>query len=387
MNEETFDLVFIDGLHHSDVFERDVRSALGAVNSNGMIVCHDLNPTTEGMQNVPRQQLEWTGDVWRGWLLLRKELGKEHRMFVLDTDYGVGIICPGLPPQDSNEPEDLQPEAVTFQEFTRKKRNWLPLVDPHSLPQRFQSEYSDSTADVLSSRLKRHSAAERPFLLYCPTNNGDHISDFTNDRRLFDVAFNDYSGNEVTGGDGAMISAEWVFDERGHKWPCIFRNLPKIERSYDLYAFFDNDVEISVDDLNSLFLTGTALQLDLFQAALTEDSHTSYPALKHRHGSLVRESSFVEIMMPVFSRSALERCFHTFDDSESGWGLDCVWKMYLEGAQMAIVDAIQARHARPVSSADWVLDSGLTPQLEMEAVLEKHRKALQNGIAPFNAQS
>jgi SAM-dependent methyltransferase len=61
LNTETFDLIFIDGLHHADVVERDIRNSLARLNPGGMIVCHDINPSSEVMQRVPREQAEWTG--------------------------------------------------------------------------------------------------------------------------------------------------------------------------------------------------------------------------------------------------------------------------------------------------------------------------------------
>lgn len=62
-NEEKFDVIFIDGLHHADQVERDLKNSLAALAPGGVVICHDLNPTSEGMQAVPRSQQEWTGEV------------------------------------------------------------------------------------------------------------------------------------------------------------------------------------------------------------------------------------------------------------------------------------------------------------------------------------
>jgi hypothetical protein len=117
------------------------------------------------------------------------------------------------------------------------------------------------------------------------------LADLLSEHRLFDVAFNDYTG-EGRGTEGA----EWRFCEKGHKWPCAHRNLSRIAKSYEFYFFIDNDIAIGVEDINTLFLTGYALRLKLFQAALTPDSATAYPNLVWRGGCAVRFCDFVEIM-------------------------------------------------------------------------------------------
>ena len=94
-NDETFDLIFVDGLHHADQVLRDVHNALSRLAPGGMVVMHDCNPATEEAQAVPRQAKDWNGDVWRAFVRLRTEL--PYRCFVLDTDHGVGIIDPNTP--------------------------------------------------------------------------------------------------------------------------------------------------------------------------------------------------------------------------------------------------------------------------------------------------
>ena len=70
-NKEKFDIIFIDGLHHNEQVQSDIHNSLNSLNENGSIVVHDCNPTTKEMQQVPRIQGEWTGDVWRAWVAYR----------------------------------------------------------------------------------------------------------------------------------------------------------------------------------------------------------------------------------------------------------------------------------------------------------------------------
>ncbi len=217
--------------------------------------------------------------------------------------------------------------------------------------------------------------SSRRFLLYCPVRGTEYSGEFFGSDRLFDVALNDWTGV----GEG-LERAEYVFKERGHKWPCAKVNLPKLPRPYDYYAFLDFDIEITTPSLNRLFLVGEALGLDLYQAALGPRSHGSYPSLFAQPKSLVRSTPFVEIMMPVFNRGALEDCVDTFDESESGYGLDHLWGHLLEHRNMAVVDAVVAEHPRPIESHQWRTAAGLTPLEELQQIVKKYGLQLPAGV-------
>jgi SAM-dependent methyltransferase len=92
--DETFDLIFIDGLHQADQVLRDIDNSLRHLNDGGTIVCHDMLPDNEEMQMVPRLVKNWTGDCWKAWAYLRMTRS-DLRMFVVDIDYGLGIIRKG----------------------------------------------------------------------------------------------------------------------------------------------------------------------------------------------------------------------------------------------------------------------------------------------------
>lgn len=92
-NMDTFDLVFIDGLHHADQVRKDINNASKCLNEGGMIVIHDLCPTSKEMQEVPRNVKDWTGDCWRAMVGFRKKY-PDVLSWVHDHDYGVGVIVP-----------------------------------------------------------------------------------------------------------------------------------------------------------------------------------------------------------------------------------------------------------------------------------------------------
>ena len=148
--------------------------------------------------------------------------------------------------------------------------------------------------------------------------------------------------------------------------------MPRVDREYEAYAFLDNDITVSAAQLDTLFRTGLALGLDLFQAALTTDSITAYHDLIARPGRLARPTRQVEIMMPVFSHEGLRRLEGTFVESQSGWGLDYVWASLLDYRRMGVVDAVLAGHRRPIQSQSWEMSSGLSTADEMNRLCAKY---------------
>jgi SAM-dependent methyltransferase len=95
-NNETFDIIFIDGLHWSEQVYKDINNSLRVLNDGGFIICHDMNPHSEFIQRYPQPKLEseWTGDCWKAWVKLKTERDDLY-MVVVDTDYGCGIIKKG----------------------------------------------------------------------------------------------------------------------------------------------------------------------------------------------------------------------------------------------------------------------------------------------------
>ncbi len=122
-NKSTFDIIFIDGLHHSDQVEKDIINSLKVLNKDGYIICHDMNPTTELMQRVPIQtNTEWTGDCWKAWVKIRTN-NPNLSMEVVDTDFGVGIITVG-----NQKLLELDNPNPTYDEFSFNKKEWLNLI-------------------------------------------------------------------------------------------------------------------------------------------------------------------------------------------------------------------------------------------------------------------
>lgn len=120
-NKEKFDIIFIDGLHRSDQVYRDINNSLAILNKNGYIVCHDMNPNEEIIQRIPQETGIWTGDCWKAWVHFRSQRS-DLNMFVVDTDWGCGIINEGC-----QELLNVTCE-LNWDNFVLNRQKWLNLI-------------------------------------------------------------------------------------------------------------------------------------------------------------------------------------------------------------------------------------------------------------------
>lgn len=129
-NKDKYDIIFIDGLHHSEQVYRDIKNSLECLNDNGTIVCHDMSPTEEEQQIVPRKQRVWTGDCWKAWVNIRIEQPYLD-MFVVDSDWGVGVI------KKSSTKDTFKTDLeVNFSNLDNNRIEWLNLISVEELKER-----------------------------------------------------------------------------------------------------------------------------------------------------------------------------------------------------------------------------------------------------------
>ena|SRR5690348_7367487 len=89
-NKRTFDLIFIDGLHHYEQVKRDFENALICLRDDGYILIHDSLPENEIGTRVPRETLVWWGDVYKFIFQLWAYQNINFKIF--NTDQGCCLI-------------------------------------------------------------------------------------------------------------------------------------------------------------------------------------------------------------------------------------------------------------------------------------------------------
>src|SRR5690606_5184892 len=87
----TFDLIFIDGLHTAEQVGKDFENSLKILSPKGFIVLHDCNPEKEEHTIVPRPTPtgHWNGDVYK----FACRLSDPENMFhTVNIDNGCGVF-------------------------------------------------------------------------------------------------------------------------------------------------------------------------------------------------------------------------------------------------------------------------------------------------------
>lgn len=162
----------------------------------------------------------------------------------------------------------------------------------------------------------------------------------------------------------------------GPKWAGIREALRQWDgwRDYDYVWMPDDDISASQDTISRMFEVARAAELDLFAPALHESSYYAHFITMRSQGFFGRWTGFVEIMIPGFSRAAMERLVPTLDLSETGWGwgLDSVWPKLLDYRNVGIIDGTPVIHTRPVGR---MRDVELARRVEAESdkLLAAHR--------------
>jgi hypothetical protein len=140
-----FDIAFIDGLHTFRQSLQDVLNAYRHLNAGGVIVMHDCNPPDEA-SSVVLESLElvrknsendttgvWCGDVWKTIVYLRHFV-PDNEIFVLDTDFGIGVIKPSTStqlPEAIDEDLFQQTAKLTYHQLAQDRSamtNLKPLA-------------------------------------------------------------------------------------------------------------------------------------------------------------------------------------------------------------------------------------------------------------------
>jgi hypothetical protein len=100
----------------------------------------------------------------------------------------------------------------------------------------------------------------------------------------------------------------------GPKWSGLRTLLERWSgwRDYDYVWMPDDDILTDQATISRMFREARRLGFDLFAPALHEDSHFAHYFTMRNRNLSARAVGFVEIMVPGFSRAALEQLRHTW---------------------------------------------------------------------------
>lgn len=123
---DSFDVIFIDGLHVYYQVLRDLENSLIYLNEGGYIIVHDSLPEKEIQQTVPAQDLSsWFGDVWKAVVIFNSTHQSVH-FTTVDTDCGCAIF------QNHSGTitfkPDFKKEDLDWKFYEENKKNLLHVI-------------------------------------------------------------------------------------------------------------------------------------------------------------------------------------------------------------------------------------------------------------------
>jgi hypothetical protein len=186
--------------------------------------------------------------------------------------------------------------------------------------------------------------------------------------RKYDIALIHYDDSEID-----FSNVEYYSKIKGQKYKIIKKF---IENNLDIFGKYnyiwlpDNDIEISVDDINKLFQISSENDLYLSQPSMS--GYISHE-ITSKKGDSIRYTNFVEVLAPLFKNYILLKLYNTFDENESSWGYDYLWPFLLGYPEnkIAILDQINMIHTKPVGVNYSRFKKH--PSQEMNELLKKYK--------------
>ena len=206
------------------------------------------------------------------------------------------------------------------------------------------------SADRQAVTVLRRLPSRRPFLVCIRAGDQSRHREWFKPRepRQWDLMLSHYNPVAAPDEDAEIIVSGGL--SKFSSVTALHAAMPDLFPGYDALLFLDDDVVYAFSDIDRLFGHFRSNDLVLAQSSLDHNSHSSWTITLRCPSFQLRYTNFVEIMMPIFSRSAFLACVDSFDRSISGYGLDFAWPAILGRPQrkIAIIDAVAAVHSRPI---------------------------------------
>ena len=130
VNENKFDIVFIDGLHTYDQVKKDILNSINCLKDNGIILVHDCMPDSLSKQAVPRYRMIWNGDVWKAIVECRTD--KNLDVYTCYADFGIGVIFKRPNKNLLNYPKNDYME-LKFEEYHQNPHKLMNIIEYEEL--------------------------------------------------------------------------------------------------------------------------------------------------------------------------------------------------------------------------------------------------------------
>jgi hypothetical protein len=197
----------------------------------------------------------------------------------------------------------------------------------------------------------------------------------TNSKKEYDLCIN-YFGDNNEISTKYKNNSEYFYTFKGPKWQIIRQVLEKIDvEKYKFIWIPDDDLQMSVRDINNMFGIAKKYNLNLSQPSLY-DQYSSRKILLNCKECIIHYTNFIEIQAPLFNKETFNKIKHTLMDPDikSAWGLDYIWEHMIK-ERLAVIDYVIMKHMRPMSmnvESSFYKKYNINPRLEYYKNIEKY---------------
>lgn len=192
----------------------------------------------------------------------------------------------------------------------------------------------------------------------------------------FDWLLFDYTGRQPAGESLLRDQACTVLSARteckGEIYQALADYLAAQDRCPEYVSLIDDDVLLSVSDINRALHLGRCEGLDSFSPVLSHDSVYTHRWTLRQPGRFYRPVDWIEVMMPFYRGELFLAGRAHYAGNISSWGIDKYLMPTLQQiggwSRTALLDAVMASHRRPVTSGQKTYRNGRTAGEESAAM-------------------
>lgn len=122
---------------------------------------------------------------------------------------------------------------------------------------------------------------------------------------------------------------------------------PEIAKSYDRYFVLDDDIEITVSDINEMFRISEEYKLLICGPSFSKTSRVSHDHTAHKENIILSYTNFIEVNVPLFTKEAISNLMDKYSPELTEWGVDYLYSL-VNGIEKqtsyAIIHKIQCRN-------------------------------------------
>ncbi len=217
-------------------------------------------------------------------------------------------------------------------------------------------------------------------LLIAPVGYEGLHANWLHPARMYDICLIAYEDNVPW-----LYQADWAFRHDGFKYNLIYylktakkNNTMQVldMLKYDYIFMPDPDIFITTKQINNLFAIMKHYDLWLAQPSMLPYNF-SHPETVHQDNSYLRYTNYCEVMMPCFSKYALNICLESFMENQSSWGMDILWNELLGKPEdkIAIIDEITAYHTKEIDleNGEFYKKINSNPHIDICRICDKYK--------------